>query len=140
MEKLFVLSGTAIMNQANNCVCADCALRPTIASQNRREEAQRLVGVPGSRCIFARALGHLRVLLHSRERSMNPRLVTDQVARLLLLCCRSNVGERRRDAEFLSDYYQVRGAPLEGVHVLGLDYLYGPNMEVSSSDNSVTRP
>ena len=126
------------MNEGQNCVCADCAVCPTIANQNRREEAQRLVGVPGSRCVFARALGHLRIHLLSRERSMNPRLVTDKVARLFLLCCRSNVVERRHDAEFLLDYYQVRGAPLEGVHVLGLDYYYSPHMEVSNSDNSLT--
>ena len=56
----------------------------------------------------------------------------------MYLCLWSNVRERWTRARFLSQWYQVEGAPLEGVHVLGLDYYYGPHMEVSSIDPCVT--
>ena len=134
-----IASSGKMYRTREECKCADCDVcQRCVANINRREEAQRLVGMPGTRCVFARALSLLGVLLHARERAMNPRLVTDQVARLLLLCLRSNVQERRNKAQFLSMWYQVEGAPLEGVHVLGLDYYYGPHMEVSSIDQSVT--
>ena len=97
-----------------------------------------MVGGLGTRCVFSRALGHLKIHLRCREWSMDPRLVPDKVARLLLLCSRSQEESRRHEVDFLLDYYQVRGAPLEGVHVLGLDYFYGPHMEVSISDQSLT--
>ena len=110
----------------------------SVANINRREEAQRLAGGPGTRCIFARALSLLEVLLHARERAMDPRLVTHKVTRLMDICLMSNVKERWTKARSLGKWYQVEGAPQEGVHVLGLDYHYGPRMEVSSMDPCVS--
>ena len=123
------------MNQQETCRCADCAVATTTASINRREEALRLVGGPGNRCLFSRVLGHLKIHLRLRERTMDPRLVPKKVADMLLLCSRSRKESVRHEVDFLLDYYQVRGAPLEGTHVLGLDYYYGPFMEVSNNDS-----
>ena len=89
--------------------------------------AEGMEGVP---CVLSRALQHLEVLLMARERSMDPRLVTRDIAALTfaLLTCRDRA--KRNWAEFFTRYYQVRGMPQEGIHRLGWDYYYSRSMEV----------
>ena len=116
------------------CCCADCRVATTTATINRRGEALRLVG-PGTRCLFSRVLGHLKIHLRLRERSMDPRLVSKKVADMIMLCMRSREKSVRNKVEFLTDYYQVGGAPMEGTHYKGLDYYYGPHMEVNNCTN-----
>ena len=99
---------------------------------DRVREALRVVGgLLGATCAFSRALTHLEVLLRARERSMDPRLVTRDIAFLVfaLVTCRDRA--KRHKVEFYIQYYQLHGAPLEGVHLLGFDYYYAQDMEVS---------
>ena len=89
--------------------------------------AEGLEGVP---CVLSRALKHLEVLLMARERSMDPRLVTRDIASLAFALLTSRDRLKRNRAEFFTRYYQIRGCPQEGVHRLGWDYYYSRSMEV----------
>ena len=123
------------MSRKNDCECADCAHQPP----EKYEAALEMVGgLLGTQCVFARALFHMEVLLRVRERSMDPRLLTKKVARLMFCCGISHVKARRNKVGFLMEYYQLHGAPMEGVHVLGFDYYYGPQMQVSRCYLSLT--
>ena len=123
------------MSKKNNCECADCLHGPT----ERYAVALGMVGgMLGSQCVFAQALFHMEVLLRVPERSMDPRLLTKKIARLMFCCGISYVKARGNKVEFLMEYYQIHGAPLEGLHVLGFDYYYGPQMQVSRCYLSLT--
>ena len=88
-------------------------------------------GLQGVTCVLSRALIHLEVLLLARERSMDPRLVTRDIASLVFALVTSRDWAKRHKVEFYMQYYQLRGCPLEGVHRLGFDYFYSGDMEVS---------
>ena len=126
-RNLFQFLRSALHVQAD-CRCDDCGDALSGRSQLIRQLENILT--PGQGCPFKRSGRALLGMLLKREQSLDPRLVTDPLIKLvdILRLCRDPVTSRAIWA--LTQHFKYDDSPISGIHYLGLDYTYNQHLHV----------
>ena len=124
---LFQFLRSALHIQAD-CRCQDCG----DALSGRSLIIQQLGTIlpPSQGCPFKRGGRALLGMLLKREQSLDPRLITDPLMRIvsILRQCRDPVTSRAIWA--LLQHFKYDNSPISGTHHLGLDYTYDENLRI----------
>ena len=124
---LFQFLRSALHIQAD-CRCQDCG----DALSGRSLVIQQLDTIlpPGQGCPFKRGGRALLGMLLKREQSLDPRLVTDPLVRIvdILRQCRDPATSRAIWA--LLQHFKFDNSPISGTHLLGYDYTYNEHRQI----------
>ena len=111
-----------------DCRCEDC----TDALSGRSQLIQLLSSIltPGQGCPMKRGGRALLGMLLKREQSLDPRLLTNPLMKLVDILRQARDPVTARAIWALLEHFQYRNSPVSGVHHIGHDYFYDENLRL----------
>ena len=124
---LFQFLRSALHIQAD-CRCQDCG----DALSGRSLVIQQLDTIlpPGQGCPFKRGGRALLGMLLKREQSLDPRLVTDPLVRIVDILRQCRDPATSRAIWVLLQHFKFDNSPISGTHLLGYDYTYNEHRQI----------
>ena len=126
-RNLFSFLRSALRAEAD-CRCEDC----TDALSGRSQHIQLLCNVltPGQGCPMKRGGRALLGMLLKREQSLDPRLLSNPLIRLVDILRQARDQVTARAIWALLEHFQYHNSPVAGVHYIGHDYFYDENLRL----------
>ena len=126
-RNLFIFLRSALQAD-HECRCEDC----TEAMYGRSHLTQLLSAIisPGRGCPIKRGGRALLSMLMKRELSLDPRLLTRPLIKLVDILRQASDPVTARAVWALLEHFQYHNSPVHGVHQLGHDYYYDEHLRL----------
>ena len=124
----FLLFLRSALHVEADCRCEDCG--DALSGRSQLIQLLSSILTPGQGCPMKRGGRALLGMLLKREQSLDPRLITNPLMRLVDILRQARDPVTARAIWALLEHFQYHNSPVSGVHHIGHDYFYDENLRL----------
>ena len=126
-RNFFLFLRSALHVEAD-CRCEDCG--DALSGRSQLIQLLSSILTPGQGCPMKRGGRALLGMLLKREQSLDPRLLTNPLMKLVDILRQARDPVTARAIWALLEHFQYHNSPVSGVHHLGHDYFYDEHLRL----------